>query len=447
MPADRAKPSSPLARILANTAWLMGGKGFGAVCSIVYLAVLTRTLGLKGFGHFALIFSTAEALIAIAGFQTWRVVVRYGASHVHDGDWAAFGRVGMLAGMLDAVGAVCGCVLAAIVFFGFAHLLELNTDYIIPGFLFCCASLWALVSAPTGIVRTLNRFEMAVYVEAIVPLGRLVGALVVWLTGPTVERFLIVWAVVDLLEAVCYWAMAKRLCPEAVRLSHLKNYRQTLQENIGLWRFFLVTYAGSTLDAVTKNGPLLIVGGVLGTSAAGLYRLANQLSQALSKFSTLLTRAVYAEISHMRVASTLHEFRRLALQTSLIAGLGGVLVVVIALTLGRSLLGLIGGAAFEGGAAILVPLAIAASFDLASVAFEPVLHSTGRAQLSLLARLIAIVALGVGMALLISTGPSGAAWAVAIEAAALYVTMGLMAFITLRMMKGDKPLRPASTPL
>lgn len=445
MRADRAQPSSPLARILANTAWLMGGKGFGALCSIVYLALLTRTLGLKGFGHFSLIFSTAQALIAIAGFETWRVVVRYGAAHVHARDWPAFGRLGMLAGALDALGAVCGCLLAAVVFFGFAHLLDLNEDYVGIGFLFCCAQLWALVSAPTGIVRALNRFEMAVYVEAVVPMGRLVGALVVWLTGPSVERFLFVWALVDLIEAACYWAMARRLCPEAVRLRFLGEYRQAIRENAGLWNFFLVTYAGSTLGALSRNGPLLIVGGVVGTSAAGLYRLASQLSQALSKFSTMLTRAVYAEISRMRVASSLQEFRRLAVQTSMIAGGGGIVVVTVALVFGRSLLGFIGGEAFEGGAAILVPLALAASFDLASVAFEPVLHSTGRAKLSLFARLIALLVLGVSLALLIATGPSGAAWAVAVESAALYVTMGLMAFVTLRRIERDDPPPPPST--
>lgn len=445
MRADRAQPSSPLARILANTAWLMGGKGFGALCSIVYLALLTRTLGLKGFGHFSLIFSTAQALIAIAGFETWRVVVRYGAAHVHARDWPAFGRLGMLAGALDALGAVCGCLLAAVVFFGFAHLLDLNEDYVGIGFLFCCAQLWALVSAPTGIVRALNRFEMAVYVEAVVPMGRLVGALVVWLTGPSVERFLFVWALVDLIEAACYWAMARRLCPEAVRLRFLGEYRQAIRENAGLWNFFLVTYAGSTLGALSRNGPLLIVGGVVGTSAAGLYRLASQLSQALSKFSTMLTRAVYAEISRMRVASSLQEFRRLAVQTSMIAGGGGIVVVTVALVFGRSLLGFIGGEAFEGGAAILVPLALAASFDLASVAFEPVLHSTGRAKLSLFARLIALLVLGVSLALLIATGPSGAAWAVAVESAALYVAMGLMAFVTLRRIERDDPPPPPST--
>ena len=64
---------SLLGRMLANLGWLIGGKGFGAICSLVYLAILTRTLGLKDFGHFSLIFGTSQALIAVAGFQTWRV--------------------------------------------------------------------------------------------------------------------------------------------------------------------------------------------------------------------------------------------------------------------------------------------------------------------------------------------------------------------------------------
>src|SRR3546814_1640836 len=64
--------------------------------------------------------------------------------------------------------------------------------------------------------------------------------------------------------------MAMRLCPEAVHLRYLKGYHQALRENPGLWRFFMVTFVGATLDALTKNGPLLIVGGVIGTRAAGV---------------------------------------------------------------------------------------------------------------------------------------------------------------------------------
>lgn len=435
---DRAENSSPFVRVLRNTAWLLGGKGFGAVCSIVYLAILTRTLGVKGFGHFSLIFGTAQALVAVAGFQTWQVVVRYGSEHVHAKAWDKFGRLGMLCGLLDAVGAAVGCGLAAVLIYGFGPSLDLNPDYVDMAFWFCVASLWALVSAPTGVVRALNRFDMAVYVEAVVPTARLAAAVAIWLTGPSVGRFLFAWAAIDVLEAALYWLMARRLCPQAVRLSNLGSWRRAVDENPGVTRFFLITYAGATLDAAARNGPLLAVGGWIGTRAAGLYRLAAQLSQALSKLSTLLTRSVYAEVARVRVASEADEFRKLALQTSLIAGLGGLVVVAFALFAGKYLLALIGGEDFESGAAILVPLVLAASFDLARVAFEPVLHSTGRARLSLLARVLAVIALGAGLYVLIPTGPSGAAWAVAFSAGVSYLAMGAMAWRTLQTVRHEE---------
>ncbi|MFA7585325.1 MAG: lipopolysaccharide biosynthesis protein [Novosphingobium sp.] len=428
----RPQPKSPLARIFANTAWLLGGKGFGAVCGIAYLAILTRTLGLKDFGHFSLIFGTAQALIAIAGFQTWRVVVRYGSEHVHAEDWDKFGRLGMLSGMIDLLGAVLGCVIAGVTIYGFGDVLDINPDYVDMAFYFNCAMVFALVSAPTGIVRALHRFDMAVYVEAVVPIGRLAAAVAIWMTGPSVGRFLFAWAVIDLLESACYWIMARKLCPQAVRLSHLRDWRQAIAENPGVDRFFLVTYAASTLEAVMRYGPLLAVGALIGTRAAGLYRLAGQLTQAMSKLSGLLTRAVYAEVARVRVASAMAEFRKLAVQTSLIAGLAGAGVVILALLTGKQLLSLIGGEAFERGAVILVPLAIAASFDLASVAFEPVLHSTGRARQALFARLLAVGALGIGLWAFLDIGPSGAAWAVALGGAVSYIAMGVLAYLALR---------------
>ena len=431
----RSLPKSPIGRIFANTAWLLGGKGFGAVCGIAYLAILTRGLGLKGFGHFSLIFVTAQALIAISGFHTWRIVVRYGAPHVHAGEWREFGRLGMFAGMLDAFGAAFGCLLAYLLIYHSGGLIHINPNYVDPAFWFCCAMLWSLVSAPTGIVRALDRFDMAVYVEALVPLGRLAAAVTIWASGPTVVKFLIGWAVVDLIEAVAYWIMARWLCPEAVRLSHARDWRQTIRENPGIRHFALVNYASSILEAVMRNGPLLAVGAFVGTRAAGLYRLAAQLSQALSKLSTLLTRAVYAEIARVRVAAEPGEFRKLAIQTSLIAGAAGAVVVAIAVLAGGKLLALLGGDEFAGGAAILIPLAIAASFDLASVAFEPVLHSTGLARYALVARALAVAALGVAMVFLVQYAAPGIAWAVTVGGVVSFLALGSLARHTLNRME------------
>jgi len=441
--ADRPTPSSLLGRMLANTAWLLGGKGFGAVCSFVYLAILARTLGLKGFGHFSLIFGSAQALIALAGFESWRTVVRYGAAHVHAKNWAAFGRLAMLAGMLDLTGAMIGVGIAWAVYYQFNVVLGLNPEFRDGAFLFTCAMLFAMVSAPTGIVRALDRFDLAVYVEAVVPLGRLIAAVAIWLTGPSVFRFLAAWAAIDMIEAALYWIVARKLSPVAIRLRYLREWRQARRDNPGIGRFFLISYATASLDAFARQGPLLAVGYLVSTRAAGLYRLAAQISQGLGKLSTLLMRAAYAEINRARVAAEPGDFRRLVRHTSAIAAVAGAAVIVLAALFGRQLLEIIGGPDFRQGYAILVPLTVAACFDLASVAFEPVLHSTGRARYALAARFTGLVVTVAGIAFFIGDeAASGVAVSVACGATTTYCVLGLMALRTLKKLE-HLPRSPA----
>lgn len=444
---DRPAPHSVSAfrSIIQNTAWLLGGKGFGGVLSIVYLGILSRSLGLKDFGHFSLIFGTAQALVAIAGFQTWQVVVRYGAGYVHDADWVRFSRLGMLCGMIDALAVVIGCAFASVIFFGFAGPLSLNPEFIGMGFAFNCALMLGRVSAPTGILRALNRFEVAVYVEALVPIGRLIAAVAIWISGPSVALFLLAWALIDIFCAIVYWVMALRLNPRGFDLSAIRNWRLTLKENPGIERFLLIVSTGSTLDAAYKQGPLLAVGYFLGTSAAGLYRLADQIAQGFGKVSTLLARAIYPEISRARVATSSAEFKSMVRRITWVAGGAAIIVVTVALVAGKSLLTLIGGSAFAGGAAILVPLAIAASFDLASVAFEPVLHLTGGARFALYARVTTLTVLGVAILVLKSAGEIGIAWGVAMAGSAGYVAMGVMTVAALRRLD-DTHLPQATNP-
>ena len=263
---------------------------------------------------------------------------------------------------------------------------------------------------------------------------------IIWLTGPSLVRFLIAWAAIDLVEAALYWIMAKRLCPQAIRFAHLRGWREALRENPRINRFFWVTYAGATLDALLKQGPLLAVGYFVGTSSAGLFRLARQLAQSLGKLAGMLTRAVYAEIARAHVSSEADEFRRLANRTTVFAGAGGVIVVILALLLGGTLMDLLGGDAFRGGGTLLVPLAIAASFELAAVAFEPVLHATGHPHYSLAARVVAVVAAAIALVAWVQVyGVHGIAWAVALGGAVGYLALGALTRYTLDRLDNPPP--------
>ena len=419
----RSAYSGRLRNMLANMGWLAGGKGFGAVCSLVYLAILARSLGLRDFGHFSLIFSTGQALVALAGFQTWQTVVRFGAAPLHAGDHRAFGRLAILCGVIDAAGALSGCLIAGLIYYGLADRLGLNPVFVHMAFAFNCALLWARTTAANGVVRVLDRFDVAVYVEAVVPIGRLCAALAIWAIGPSVGAFLAAWALIDLAAGAAYWVAARRLAPAALRLENFGDFSATLRAYPGMIRFLGITYCASALDAVLKQGPLLAVGYFLSTSAAGLYRLADQLAQGLGKLAALLARAIYAEIARAHVAISAQHFRKLVARLSAIAALCGTIISLVAAIAGQQLLHAIGGEAFAAGHAILLPLAIGASLELAAIAYEPVLHSVGRAGWSLLSKAGAILAvLGAGAAL-IGYGSIGIAWSVALGSLTSFLLM------------------------
>jgi Na+-driven multidrug efflux pump len=140
------------------------------------------------------------------------------------------------------------------------------------------------------------------------------------------------------------------------------------------------------------------------------------------------------------VASEAHEFRRLAYRTTLFAGVGGLVVVVLAVLFGGTLMDLLGGEAFRGGATLLVPRAIAASFELAAVAFEPVLHATGHPHYSLAARVVAVIAAALALAAWVDAyGAHGIAWAVALGGAVGYLALGALTRYTLGRLDSSPP--------
>ena len=162
-------------RILQNTAWLLTGKGVGAVLSLGYLAIVTRTLGPSSFGHFALILSTAQAIGIIVSFETWQIIVKFGQEHVRSGDRNRFGRLLTFCIAVDLCGAVVGCFLAVAAAFLLGPYLGWSHDTAIQVVAFCAVMLITIRSTPTGILRLFDRFDAGALAETMVPIGRMIG--------------------------------------------------------------------------------------------------------------------------------------------------------------------------------------------------------------------------------------------------------------------------------
>ncbi len=418
-----------LKRIFKNTAWLLAGKGFGGVLSLFYIAILTRTLGPVGWGQFALITGAATAIAIFASFQTWQVVVRFGIIHL--GQSADSGRFNRLIGicvLFDLLGGLAGCaiILAASKYIGSYFAWDSAMTW--AATLYSMTIILALKSTPTGILRALNRFDLGTYADAMIPLIRLIGVVSAWIWAPSLYYFLLAWAAAEVVNCVVYWGLAYHQIARKFRWSQAFQFQQALQENLGIRNFLVVTNIGSTLNNIAQNSAVLLVGFFAGPAAAGLFRLASQISTAMTKISSLLSRAIFAEVNQVRTSHGDDALRGLFRQTTQFLFLAGIAVMGAVFLLGKPVLLLMSGPQFLAAYPLLIILAAAACIDLAGAIYEPVLLSGGAAQTTLWLNAINVAGFIGIIALLMPTyGVQGAAWAMLASALLRLLMFGFAA--------------------
>jgi O-antigen/teichoic acid export membrane protein len=390
--AAAAPVGGPLKRTVVNAGWLLSGKGVGGLLSIVYLALATRSLGVAGFGEFMLVLTYAQAIAYLVQFQSWQTVIRYGAVHVAERRGDRLRSLLAFTVALDLGGAFVGAAVAAAGAWLLGPLLEWTPPEQERAAMFGAALLLlSLRATPTGILRLFGRFATATAAETALPLMRLVGALVAWRSGTGITGFLLAWAFA---EAACnagMWLAAGRTLrsetPDGANWRSA-SLRGVTADNPGLWRFAWATNASTTINAVWQQAGTLAVGAALGAAAAGGYRLAFQIAQALSKPSASLARAIYPELARLGAGAggSATDFVR---QATVAASLVGAAVVAVGLVGGEFILGVIGGEPFRDAYGYLVLLTIATAIELAGFALEPALLARGRAVSALVARLTA----------------------------------------------------------
>lgn len=424
--------TTPLGRIFEHLAWLISGKGVGALLSLVYLAIITRTLGPEDFGRFSLIFGAATALALLIGFDFWRVMVKFGQHHVRDRDGLGLGRLIALGAAADLTVGLLGIAIAAGIIFGFGGRLGLSPTLEVEALAFAAALLLSLRSTPMGVLRLFNRFDASTLSETVVPVMRMLGAAVALAVGPSVGAFLVAWAVAEIACAATYWILALRAARAEVGPLGIDNFHLAIREP-GLKAFMGVTHANSSLVAVSSQAPVLLVGALIGPVQAGLYRLSWQISQSMTKMTALFSRSLYSELAHVSAIHSRDELRILVRRTTLMT-IGAAIVSVIAILLvGKPILLAISGPEYAGAFPLLAILGTAAAIDMAGSGFEPLLLATNAAVRAMTFRIVSLVVLLAGLALLLPAfGVAGGAWAVLITAVVNFAMAGVAAWFAIR---------------
>jgi O-antigen/teichoic acid export membrane protein len=411
-----------------NLGWLLASRSVLAILSLFYLGFATRTLGVVDFGRFALITGAVQALTTFVGFQTWQIIVQYGVQPLHDGDSPRLARLFRLAARLDLSSAILGALLTIGILQIWANAFGIPRDLMHYTLVFAVIQLLTIRSTPLGILRLRDKFSLSALADSMTPVIRFVGAGAAMLFDPTIRGFMIAWAAAELVTAATYWIMVWRSGDFALMLGGRSGWRALVAENLGVVKFALSTNASATLGLSSKQIPLLLVGASIGPAAAGAFRLAAQVAQALAKLSQLLSRAAFPEIVRAVRTAAPERLRYILVRTMLASSAAALAILAVVALIGEPMLKLVGGKSFGSAYPVLLWLAAAGCFDLATVSLDTVLTAVNRAGTVFAIRVVGVVLLFIGaFALMPLYGSSGVAMGVAIGSVAVAILLGFAA--------------------
>lgn len=354
-----------LGRTLANTGWLMGARGVNAVFSLVYLALATRALGLEQFGQLVLAFTFAQLVVGFTSFQTWQAVVRWGQEREGRADATGFALA------LDSVTILVGASLGTLLLLLAGDWLPIRDDLRPATLGFTIVSLLTIRSTPIGLLRVHDRYAKAAVADGTTSIVRVLGASVVVVAAPSVEAFLLVWALAEIATAGFYWYLAAQTETIAWRRYSICRLPRAHDK---AWSFVIGTSLTGMLSIASRQLLVLFVGGFGGAAMAGIYRVAAQLGEGVLRLAQALLRAVYPEL-----VRNPDQAAHLAARMTRIALITGAAAVALALLAGEWLVLAVAGQDYMLAYWPMVVLAGAASIELSGASVEALLVARGRA--------------------------------------------------------------------
>jgi O-antigen/teichoic acid export membrane protein len=409
--------------VLRNAGYLGSGRLVGAGLGLIALVCAGRGLDPAVFGVLMLVHTYAQTAGALVKFQSWQVILRYGAPALLRGDGKTAEDSIRLAFGLDIASGIIGMFAAMAILPFVAGAFGIDRAHLALAILYCTLVPTMASATSTGVLRLLDRFDLIASQQVATPLLRAAGSAIAFFGHFGFPGFVVAWYVGDLVGDLILWALAVR---ELKRRGMLRGLRPGLMGTArrlpDAWGFVWTTNIAISLDAAWGPVSNLVVGGVLGPLAAGLYKIASTLLDSAGKPKDLLSKGFYPEIVRMDPASEAPW--RLGLRTGALAGVMGLAVVLLILLGGKPLIALAFGHKYLAAYPLLNLMMFALTISMASFPLQSLLYMVHRQRAALVAQAAAtLVYLGTLAALahLFGLAGAGAAYVVGNAALALFL--------------------------
>ena len=328
--------------IIRNSAYLGSGNVVSALLGLVALSCAGKGMSSEMFGVLVVIQSYTKAVSDFAKFQTWQFIVQFGMPALVSKNIQRFRDVIAFSFGLDITSGAIAMLIGMSLLPLLSKSLGLDAEDFKLALLYCTLIPSMASSTPTGILRTLDRFDLIAVQQAVKPFLIAIGSLISYFCNLGFAGFVITWFVSNLTGAALFWWFAARELRRKALHGALRPRLLTSARRIdGAWNFVWTTNLSHSIWAARNSCSTVLVGIILGPSAAGLFKIAMTVFNATGTPASLLGKSFYPEIMRLDPASKRPWL--LGLRSAALAGGIGILVALAVFVVGKPLISFVFG--------------------------------------------------------------------------------------------------------
>lgn len=322
---------------------------------------------------------------ALVNTQSDYALIKFGAEALQAERPSTFERLLKLGLAVDLCTAFLGTVVAIVAAGLVGQWLDWSPLAVLLARIYSVAILFDLNGVSRGVLRLFDAFDALAWAPVAATVVRAVAVAAAYLLEQGLVVFVAIWLASEVVRRLFLLGAAYR---ELLRQGFTaggvlrSSMRQVFRQTEGLVPFLVSTNLHGSVRLAARELDILLIGGILDSSAAGLFKVAKKFGDVLNKVSSPLSQALYPELAKLWARGQLDGFLRLLRRSSFVAGGLAAVAWLGYFLLGETLLRLTVGPEYLAAYAVLVWYALAVLISTFSFGLRPALLSVGESTLS-----------------------------------------------------------------
>nr|WP_319250258.1 lipopolysaccharide biosynthesis protein [uncultured Celeribacter sp.] len=363
--------NSPLHRIIRNFGMVLSGQGAVTVLGFLALSINSRALGMTDLGRLFLIQATCELISKLVAFQNWQSYIKVGADIEGRGSLTRLWLYGL---SLDFAAGFIASIIATVILLFAPEVIGLDPEIAHYGLLYAASLLLSGSETSIGVLRLFEAYGKVVWISILQAALLFGNAAVLAVLNAPLSAYLYTLPIIISASSIAMMFIAWKQLRVRDTASLRRRFDIIAQRRF--LRFAFGISASSMLTAMRQRGEVLIVGALLGPSAAALFGVAYRLAALFSRFAEAARVSVYPEFSRLVSAGLFEDAVRLAFRLTRWASGGAFAAMLVLALAGSPILVVLFGEEYRVAAPILMLLATGTAVYTCVFALGPLTQIT-----------------------------------------------------------------------